>query len=156
MKKGSERRNSWPPIKIELDRRRWHYQRIEDKLTPGIPDLNIHVPGVGDVWMELKHVDALPRYENGNIDIGLRPEQFIWLRDAKKSGRNVLLTARVGRDWYCWRDVGAWELAKHPNPWNILRKTAHRFLDVNSLIGSLQWEKRLGAALEGTLRGPEA
>jgi hypothetical protein len=138
MKKGSERRNSWSPIKAELDKLRWHYQRIEDKLSPGIPDLNIHIPrGTGDVWIELKHVDEVPRYENGNIDIGLRPEQFIWLRDAKKAGRNVVLIARVGKDWYSWRDVGAWELAKHPNPWNVLRRTASRFTDVNSLLLSL-------------------
>ncbi len=138
MKKGSERRNSWPRLKAELDKRRWHYQRIEDKLTPGIPDLNIHVPGQGDVWIELKYLDTLPRTDNNKVTIGLSREQFIWLRDASQAGRTVWLMARIGRDWYGWKDVDSWNLAKHPNPWVDLKRKVYKFVDIDSFLQLLE------------------
>ncbi len=134
MRDGSEKRNVWPKVKTELDKLRWHYQRIEDKFTPGIPDVNIHVPRFGDVWVELKYVEKLPRDERHNIEIGLRPEQYIWLRDAKKAGRHVHLLAKVGMGWYVWSDAGAWELAKRPSPWNELRSKAMQFDNVESAV----------------------
>ncbi len=110
-----ESRLAWGPLKVELDKLGWHYQRLEDKLTPGIPDLNIHIPKRGDVWVELKCI-SLPLYPiiiNTKICIGLRPEQYIWLRDAAKAGRKCCLVARIGPVWYIWNDAASWEMAKH-------------------------------------------
>jgi hypothetical protein len=126
----------WAPLKRALDALRWDYQRIEDKLTPGIPDVNILVPRQGEVWVELKHC-AAPG-PKGTVAIGLRKEQFIWMRDGKKAGRKVYLFARVGQPFYCWQDEASWEAAKHPTDWQSLLRKAHRFNDAGAFLAKIQ------------------
>lgn len=108
MAKGDERSLVWTPLRREIAKRGLDVQRFEDKFTPGIPDLNVHIPGRGDVWIELKYAN-----HSNPIAIGLRREQYIWLRSAALAGRLCYLIARAG-EWYAWDDIKSWEMAKHP------------------------------------------
>jgi len=122
MATGDERRLVWAPLKRALDELHWHYQRIEDKLTPGIPDVNIHTPR-GDVWVELKYAKLL----GATITLGLRPEQYLWLRAGLQAGRRCYLLARVGCFWWIWNDLLSLERSKHNCCWSLLRRRARRF-----------------------------
>lgn len=135
---GKESSLVWTPIQKELKERRWNHQRIEDKTMPGIPDVNIHFPLIGDVWLELKYVDGLPRnLVTGKVEIGLRPEQYIWLKEAREAGRNCFLVVRIGAGWYYWDDVSSWELAKHPASWQALARKAYKVANAPALIAAL-------------------
>lgn len=119
-----ERNSTWLPLRRAIVNRRWHYQRFEDKFSSGIPDLNIHIPGKGDVWIENKYaeVDGAAR-----ICIGLRREQYIWLRAAARAGRKCFLLARVGDLWLLWTDDRSWEIAKKPYSWLLMKSRAKKF-----------------------------
>lgn len=127
-----ETRLVWQPIKRKLDLLKWHYVRLENRACgPGTPDLNVHYPRTlegkwisgGDVWVELKY--SAGENAKGMIDLGLRPEQYVWMLNASKAGRNVQLVARVGDNWYLWRDPKAWEMAKHKCQWGSLSYLRH-------------------------------
>lgn len=74
-------------------------QRIEDKFSAGIPDINTHVPGYGDWWIEAKALKEYPKRLVSFVQIGLRREQVIWLERRKRAGGQVLVLVRVGRIW---------------------------------------------------------
>ncbi len=124
---GKESSLVWTPIAGEIKKRGWHAQRFEDKAAVGIPDVNIHIPNFGDVWLELKYVDT-PAPSSKVIDIGLRREQYIWLKEGKEAGRDCRLVARIGDMWYFWRDTKSWELCKRSNP---LAEVMRRAIPVN-------------------------
>ena len=131
-----ETKMAWHPLKREFEHLNWDNLRID---ALGIPDVNVHVPKVGDVWIELKYVSSPPRYPaTGTIEIGLRREQFIWMRDARRAGRKVLLLARIGAVWYSWEDVESWELAKHSNPWKALLRKATVYMSPAAFAESLR------------------
>ena len=116
----SEATKTWAPIKKALDA--GGYKRCYDRLerNPGIPYLVLYVAKQKrDVWVEMKYADY-PE-ETGVIDLGLRKEQFIWMRNAYEIGRSVILLARVGKWWYIWNNVQAWELAKYTCSWAQLK-----------------------------------
>lgn len=129
MRVGSESTSVWSKFKIELDKRHWDYQRIEDKHHPGIPDVNIHIPGTGDVWIEMKYVEVLTTLSiNPSINLTLRPEQYIWLLQGARAGRKVCLLARIATiaevpEWWVWFDAGAWALARRSTKWLDLQAT---------------------------------
>ncbi len=129
---GDESRLVWTPLKEQLVKRRWPHQRLEDKLTPGIPDVNLHVPDGPDVWVELKYVVDAPV-----IEVGLRPEQFIWLRDGARAGRVCYLLARVEATWCLWADERSWELAKHPCQREAMMHRANRFHHPDEILSFL-------------------
>jgi hypothetical protein len=111
-----ETRLVWQPLKKELDRLKYHYVRLENRQSgPGTPDLNVHFPRIGDVWIELKYakIDS-----EGYVDLGLRPEQYVWMYKASTSGRRVYLVARVNDQWYVWKDFSVWKLAKKRAYWH--------------------------------------
>jgi len=47
----------------------WHIQNIESTIQNGIPDVNIAIPNVGEIWLELKATKP-----------ALRREQLAWIR----------------------------------------------------------------------------
>lgn len=116
----SERNLVWLPFKAQLDKHHLHYQRFEDKHSPGIPDVNIHIPdpGYGDIWIEMKH--AMPN-KKGMINLHLRPEQYNWMYSADRAGRACFLLARVLGDWYLWDEPLAWKLARGVASWDRLK-----------------------------------
>lgn len=110
---GAENKLVWLPLKERLDAFDLHSQRFEDKLTPGIPDVNVHLTDVGDVWVELKHIGR-----DGKV--WLRKEQRIWLREGKMCGRLCMLLARADKavkgwesGWYVFTDINSWDMAVH-------------------------------------------
>lgn len=129
-----------------MDKLRWHYQRIEDKFTPGIPDLNVHIPVMGDFWIELKYVDIRRVDAGRQVNVGLRREQFIWLRDAKLAGRNVYLVARAGMAWYVWDTIEAWKLAKDSIEWPLIRRLGLVFPSAVAVLWHLQGAKGILAS----------
>lgn len=81
-----------------------HCQRIEDSITPGVPDLNLYWHGEG--WIEFKHVEEhkLPKRATTDVRIGLKPEQCDWLKvRAEAGGRVAVLTKIEPRLWLVHR-----------------------------------------------------
>jgi len=74
----------WKKIKAELNSRKIGYQRFEDMLSEGIPDLCVFVGG-STVWIELKY-KKLPKRPTTKIKVGLRPAQRVWLTKASRRG----------------------------------------------------------------------
>ncbi len=115
----SESRLVWAPIKRQFDARGWHSTRIENSTMPGTPDVNVYIPPF-DVWLELKFV------RNIQEKIGLRKEQFLWLRQAKNSGRFCYVVARLmdqPENLYIWDKVEDWERLKSEPVSNLLDKS---------------------------------
>jgi len=69
-----------------------HVQRIEDKLSQGIPDINMCVNGT-ELWIETK-VFSWPKRYNTNIAITFQPFQLPWLRERISAGGRCLVVAR--------------------------------------------------------------
>lgn len=114
---GSESKLTWHPLRKVLTVKGWVYQRIEDRSTVGVPDLNVHVPGVGDVWIELKHHARIPVR---SINLGLSQQQYLWLRSNQLAGRLCCLLCRVGSLWCLWTDIESYKLATQSTPWTKL------------------------------------
>lgn len=79
-----------------------HVVRLEDKLTPGIPDLNFCYKGV-EVWLEGKFV-RLPKRDSTLISFGssLRTlNQSEWMKKRRAAGGQCFFWIRVeGGQWY--------------------------------------------------------
>lgn len=145
MSKGNENTLVWAPLRNELIKlgSAVHYQRFEDKLTPGIPDLNIKFRNGLEAWVELKYVVA-PAPSN-IVNIGLRREQYIWMREGKLAGRLCYLLARIGSIWYLWSDEFSWNLAKHPC---LYREVAQRGVSYPHPSECLQYISQGGRRVE--------
>lgn len=118
----------WHPLRKELLKLGWDHDRIENSAGPGMADVSIYVPPNADsmgkeVWVELKYVAKAPTSSAERVSIGLRPEQFIWLRAAKLAGRRVYLLARIERSWLYWNTVSGFDMARRPTVWRELEST---------------------------------
>ncbi len=103
---GSEKQ-TWRNVKRFLDEtpRTLHYQRIEDKLQTGIPDLNLAYHG-HECWIEFKHLDAFPKRISTSVHIGLTKEQVVWLKLRVLAGGLVYVLVQVGRKYYLFHIKG--------------------------------------------------
>lgn len=84
------------------------YQRHEDVLTKGIPDISFAIPleGFGHVpsgWIEAKYLDSFPARAATPVDYGLTPEQRVWLRLRDRIAGDALLLLGVGREVLIYR-----------------------------------------------------
>jgi hypothetical protein len=69
----------------------WHVQAIETGgVGAGVPDLNVCIPGVGEVWIELKHTETR--------NAGLRPHQVSWISRRARAGGRVWIAVRYQHD----------------------------------------------------------
>ena len=136
----------WDPIKKELDRLGWHYQRFEDKLSPGIPDLNICIPamcricGSQEWWLELKWLASLPeKLGSTPVVVGLRKEQRLWLRAAARAGRNCAVVCRVAGMWWVWpvKSEADADTLYEGKRWSVLRSIGHQAQSPEHLMGRL-------------------
>jgi hypothetical protein len=109
---------------------RWpgaHWQRLEDALSVGVPDITVMIPGLGELWIEAKEVDALPKRPATPIRCGLKKEQKIWLEAAQKAGREVCVMVRGPWGW-AWFDNRFSDLEKGL-PWSQFRAAACMITD---------------------------
>jgi len=90
-----------------------HVQRIEDKLTPGIPDTNACLNGV-EIWLEGKFLKDLPARSDTLVRFGNKGEdrlvhQCNWLTARDRAGGRAFWWVRV-RDggWYLFEDKFNW------------------------------------------------
>ena len=80
-------------------------QRVEDSLTPGVPDTFVKVPGGSPVWIEGKFKKKLPVRASTLITLGSPKDarltfQANWLRRYKDNGGIALWWLRVPNGWY--------------------------------------------------------
>lgn len=132
---GKESTRVWAPLQAEFKRLEYQAQRIEDKFYKGIPDVNVHFTGIGDIWLELKYAEP---NACGSIEIGLSPEQYIWLWEGSRAGRNCFLVAVVGSGWWLWADARAWNLAKRVSQWSELKSYGRHFAGAPALVEYLR------------------
>jgi penicillin-binding protein-related factor A (putative recombinase) len=97
---GSEKQ-TWRNVKRFLDEtpRTLHYQRIEDKLQTGIPDLNLAYHG-HECWIEMKYLESFPKRRSTPIRIGLTKEQALWLKRRAAVGGSVFVLVQIAREYY--------------------------------------------------------
>ena len=81
-----------------------HPQRIEDKITPGIPDTNICWLGL-EAWFEGKFLRKLPARDDTLVQFGSKGEprlrhQRNWLTTRAKAGGSAFWWVRVQDT--CW------------------------------------------------------
>lgn len=131
---GSERSSVWHPLQTELKRRAWHSQRFEDKAQLGLPDVNIHVPGHGDLWAEMKFVRKLPARANTPVQVGLRKGQCVWLTKAIQAGRVAGVLAKVAGKFYWWTAVEDLPLLRDGENWAVLQQRARCFDSVSGWL----------------------
>jgi len=85
-----------------------HWQRIEDGINRGIPDVNYCIRGV-EGWIELKEIANWPRRVNTPVVFRWEKEQRFWARRRGKAGGLVwlLLAVKESREWllFWWEDV---------------------------------------------------
>ena len=86
-----------------------HFQRFEDKLTPGIPDLNFCYLGK-EFWLEGKHLKTLPARGSSRVRFGQKGEprlahQCHWLNARKDAGGRAFLWLRIDdAGWFVLND----------------------------------------------------
>jgi hypothetical protein len=74
---------------------RAHFQRIESRVGPGVPDVNMCYRGV-ESWLELKVVKRPKR--GGPIKPRVRAAQVAWLARRRKAGGNAWLLLGIDAD----------------------------------------------------------
>jgi hypothetical protein len=73
-----------------------HWQRIENHYTPGTPDANVCIPGMGEFWVEGKFLKRWPSKPEAVIKIELRREQAMWANSRQRAGGNAIVALRIG------------------------------------------------------------
>lgn len=92
----------------------FHWQRHEDKLTPGIPDTSYACGGVSG-WVELKTYDNWPQDPDEPLSWSdLKPEQVNWLIARGRQCDRCYILLEVGKN----PKTSEWLLI----PWQVLRK----------------------------------
>lgn len=85
-----------------------HVQRIEDKLSPGVPDMNVCWEDI-EFWLEGKFVKELPKRDDTLVRFGPKGDmrlvqQANWLRQRQLAGGRVFWWVRVADvGWYLFR-----------------------------------------------------
>lgn len=97
---GSEN-NTWINIRKGLItiKPRPHFQRFEDKLTGGIPDVMYCYLGLNG-WIELKQADEFPKRANTPVRLKFRNDQYNWIHLHQKAGGRACLLAQIGREYF--------------------------------------------------------
>ena len=86
-----------------------HIQRIEDKYSSGVPDLNICIFG-DEIWLEGKFRKALPVKDTTRIKFGAKDEKRLhsqrnWLEARDRAGGYPVLWCYIqGAGWMYWTD----------------------------------------------------
>ena len=89
----------------------FHWQRHEDKLTPGIPDCSYGAGGIGG-WVELKTYDSYPKNPKDPVNMpDIKPEQRNWMFKRGATQGRCFWLIEIKKDWYLigyeWsRDLG--------------------------------------------------
>lgn len=92
-------------IRSHLARAGAHIQRIEDKLTPGVPDMNFKIPDLPECWLEGKFLRSLPKRDATPVRVGLKTEQALWLEERKLRGGKVFVWVRIlDTGWWLFDD----------------------------------------------------
>lgn len=101
---GSEKQ-TWRNLKKGLDYIKGiQYQRFEDALSCGIPDLMVCAYG-RTTFVELKQRDGFPKRGSTPIRLDYRRNQFTWGRNHAEAGGRYLLIAQVGHRYYVFQNV---------------------------------------------------
>lgn len=82
-----------------------HYQRFEDSISEGIPDVNVCVGG-NELWYEMKFLPEWPKRESTGVKIKFQPGQVPWLTLGERAGRECYVLLRVGKTEYLLFNTG--------------------------------------------------
>lgn len=91
-------------------KRRAHVQRIEDRYSTGVPDINLCAYGK-EHWVECKYLKAWPKRAGTKVKIKFRPGQVNWLRSRGKAGGNAWVLLQVGDGRNAERLLFSWKVA---------------------------------------------
>jgi len=97
-----------------------HVQRIEDKLSVGVPDINVALNGY-EVWLELKEF-TWPKRADTPVHIPLRPFQLAWIRARTQVGGIVYVVARETITGTVYVFAGVQIIGKDIHPLSLPKK----------------------------------
>jgi len=97
-----------------------HVQRLEDKMSVGIPDINVAMQGK-EVWLELKEF-KWPKRANTPVRVPLRPFQVSWIRERTLVGGIVYIVAREVTTGVVYLFNGLQIIGKDINPLCLPKK----------------------------------
>lgn len=125
------------------------WQRIEDSLSKGVPDVNYCIAGV-EGWIELKYIEEWPKRDKTPVRFRWTKEQRIWAGRRLRAGGVVWVLLKVGltRDWllfYCD------ELVRN-NLGLTINKAGLLDIAVFHSRGNLPIKNTLGALSRGTIK----
>lgn len=110
---------------------RTHWQRLEDSISLGLPDVSAFAARRGDCWIEGKELDKLPKRNTTPVKVGLRLEQQLWLTEAQEAGRRVIVAVRTPELWLFFnRGFG---LLYSGEPWSMLLEQAALAVPIRDL-----------------------
>jgi len=121
---GSEKQ-TWRNLKAALDsiQEPIHYQRIEDAVTAGVPDLYLCLNGVS-YWFELKQLDAFPARASTPVQLHYRWNQVLWGRHELRAGGRYGLITQIGREYFLHTGPNTIQLIATGAATSIFRETA--------------------------------
>lgn len=109
----------------------WNSQRIEDRLTPGIPDICYAIDGFG--WIELKYLPSVPKNPETVMRIDhLTPEQRNWSELWGKRTNRVFLLLQAGDNYLLFDHVHIRKIGLVTLPEHIAMARAH-------WVGRIKW-----------------
>lgn len=123
-----------------------HIQRIEDKLTSGIPDTNACLNGT-EFWAEGKFLKELPKRNSTLATFGKKGEprlihQCNWLTARAKAGGLTFWWLRVrdgdGAGWYIFHDVEEFQWLKTGVPKIWLLEFENKFPTAKTMVDYIQ------------------
>lgn len=119
----------WNYIRAGM-RPHWAAQRIEDRLTPGVPDICYALDGFG--WLELKYLAQPPKREGTPLSIPhLTPEQRNWASTfGPKTGR-VFMLLQVGDSYLLFGHESIRKIGVVTWPEHIAMARAHWVKKIN-------------------------
>lgn len=85
--------------------RQWMLQRIETTTANGVPDLNVLIPNLGELWIELKSTKSTVR---------LRKEQYAWLTKRMLMNGIALVFVEKNKQNLIWHKPFKVEPCKNP------------------------------------------
>lgn len=107
-------KNMWHRMKSKFSHA-GHWQRIEDGLSRGVPDVNYCIRGA-EGWIELKQIGDWPKRKTTPVSFRWEKEQRFWARRRGKNGGLVWLLLYVKRTnewlWFWWEDVAGNEVGR--------------------------------------------
>lgn len=115
-----------------------HWQRHEDLLSEGVPDVSYTIKGASG-WVELKYLPKTPPEQHTATIRHFTKEQRNWLVDCGRNGGRAWLLLQLGKSYYLynWRQVHLFNVAAWQDVLPLATGAWHGRCNWGELVGLL-------------------